>query len=154
MLLLESHVWKNETWGTRLVVCVAALLGRRSTLVSDVGWSGGVGLLAGGPEVVDGLHVHPHLGGGAEYLLQFEGHLRGDAGAAVQQAGEGGAVNAQAGCEACDFSVAHIFLQDLSGVGRVVHLHRRLLVVVHVIYLGHICAFEGEDQPPVSVYRD
>lgn len=83
----------------------------------------GLGKPARLPEVVVGLHRHPHLGGGVERGFELEGHGGGDAGASVEEAGEGGPVDAEAGGEGGHFAVAHEFLKDFAGVCGVVHWH-------------------------------
>ena len=83
----------------------------------------GAGELAGLPEVVVGLHGHPHCGGGVEGGFELEGHGGGDAGASVEEAGEGGAVHVEAGGEGGHFGVAHEFFGDFAEVCGVVRGH-------------------------------
>jgi hypothetical protein len=73
------------------------------------------------PEVVVHLEAGPEGGMGAEGVGQAQGHVRGDAGAGVEGAREGGAGGPEPLRGFGAFHGAKVLAEDLSGMGRVVH---------------------------------
>jgi len=109
----------------------------------------GGGALFGVPGVELELQAEPEADVGVgERFGEADGHVGGEAVAAVQELGERLARNAQAGRRRGDGEVERLDIQvaeDFAGVGRVFHFHGfTASMVVNEIDVGGILAFKGE----------
>ena len=75
------------------------------------------------PEIVVGLQLVPDFGVGAEGGGEGQRHIGGDAGLAVEDAGERGAGDLQMPCGRGYVDLAQKLANDFAGVRRIVHTH-------------------------------
>ena len=107
------------------------------------------------PEVVFSLMAQPALRTGAIFAqpeMQAQGHFRTDAGFAVQDAGKGDARNAELlrGSADADAQFGQDVVADKrAGMGRIVHTHGLLLVVVLIVHDFGMAVFKPEGDAPI-----